>query len=406
MENKKHFKALIFLSFIVFIIIGAIYMSKKFHSKEYTKDSFNNQKHYGCLSVEQAIKNRRSIRTYEKAQITKKEIFKLLFAAQGITNEKNKLRSAPSAGATYPLEIYVAAGNVKNLEPGIYKYNPIKNEINKITSDDKRQELCNSSLGQEWIKEACAVIIICADYKKTTQKYGDRGKRYVHMEAGAVAENVYLQSQSLNIGTVFVGAFDDNEVKQIIKAQNNEEPLCLMPLGKINVNNKDRTNTMAKQAIEIVDLDVSKLIAELSKNFADEWLAYYQYWLGAKLAKGPMKNSVVAELEEHALDELRHAQMLAERIIQLGETPPINPQEWYKITGCGYLDPKDPHVKILLQQNIKGEQCAIRGYNELIKMVKDKDFVTYKLASEILADEVEHEDDLKNLLEDIILINK
>ena len=161
---------------------------------------------------------------------------------------------------------------------------------------------------------------------------------------------------------------------------------------------------MAKQAIEILDLDVSKLIAELNKNFADEWLAYYQYWLGAKLAKGPMKNSVVAELEEHALDELRHAQMLAERIIQLGGTPPISPQEWYKVTSCGYLDPKDPHVKILLQQNIKGEQCAIREYNELIKMVKDKDFVTYKLASEILADEVEHEKDLENLLEDIILI--
>ena len=161
---------------------------------------------------------------------------------------------------------------------------------------------------------------------------------------------------------------------------------------------------MGKEAIKILQIDVKKLLTTLNKAFADEWLAYYQYWLGAKLAKGPMKDAVVTELTQHATDELRHAQMLADRIIQLGGTPPISPEEWYKVTGCGYLEPKKPHVKILLQQNIKGEQCAIKAYNDLIKMVKDKDFVTYNIAMQILADEVEHEEDLDNLLEDISLI--
>jgi len=161
---------------------------------------------------------------------------------------------------------------------------------------------------------------------------------------------------------------------------------------------------MAKTATGIIDLDIKKLITELNKAFADEWLAYYQYWLGAKLAKGPMKDAVIAELEQHAEDELRHAQMIVDIIIQLDATPPISPQEWYKVTGCGYLDPTNPNVKTLLQQNIKGEQCAIKAYNNLIKMVKDKDFVTYNIVTQILSDEVEHEEDLENLLEDINLI--
>lgn len=158
---------------------------------------------------------------------------------------------------------------------------------------------------------------------------------------------------------------------------------------------------MGTKGREIVGLDADKLIELLNKAFADEWLAHYQYWVGAKVARGNMRGQVVAELEEHAGDELRHAGMLADRIIQLGGVPILKPEDWYKMTNCGYDAPEDPHVENLLKQNIKGEQCAIEAYNELLAFTKDKDTVTYRMAEEILEDEVEHEEDIEAILEDL-----
>jgi bacterioferritin len=157
---------------------------------------------------------------------------------------------------------------------------------------------------------------------------------------------------------------------------------------------------MGTKGREIIGMDVDELIELLNKAYADEWLAYYQYWVGAKVAEGPMRGAVVAELEEHAADELRHAGMLVERILQLGGTPIITPEDWYKMTNCGYDAPEDPKVTSLLEQNIKGEQCAIDVYQKLLEAVKDKDPITYNMVLEILADEVEHEDDLQTMLED------
>ncbi len=159
--------------------------------------------------------------------------------------------------------------------------------------------------------------------------------------------------------------------------------------------------TMGKKIIEV---DSIKLVQSLNSLFADEWLAYYQYWIGAKVVKGPMRTAVVAELDEHATDELRHAQMLSTRILQLGGKLIINPNDLSKLAGCKYLEPSDPHVKEILKQNIKGEQCAIEGYNKLIKEVAGKDFATYDMLLQILEDEIEHEDDLEAILEDIDLI--
>jgi bacterioferritin len=158
---------------------------------------------------------------------------------------------------------------------------------------------------------------------------------------------------------------------------------------------------MGTRGREIVGMNVSKLIEVLNKAFADEWLAYYQYWVGAKVAKGPMRGAVAAELEEHAGDELKHAGMLTERIIQLGGVPILKPDVWYEMTNCGYETPEDPHVRTLLKQNIKGEQCAIDVYKRLLEMVKDKDPITYDIVVEILEDEVEHEEDLEAMLEDM-----
>ncbi|HOJ49575.1 MAG TPA: ferritin-like domain-containing protein [Spirochaetota bacterium] len=161
---------------------------------------------------------------------------------------------------------------------------------------------------------------------------------------------------------------------------------------------------MGTRGISIIKVDVNELIKLLNKAFADEWLAYYQYWIGAKVARGPMKEAVIAELNQHAADELRHATMVSDRIIQLGGTPILSPEEWYKMTNCGYDAPKDPYVKILLEQNIKGEQCAISTYEKLLEFTKDKDFVTFNIVQQILQDEVEHEEDLQALMEDFELM--
>jgi len=158
---------------------------------------------------------------------------------------------------------------------------------------------------------------------------------------------------------------------------------------------------MGTKGREIVGLEVEKLVELLNRAVADEWLAYYQYWIGAKVVRGEMRQAVVGELEEHATDELRHTGMLVDRILQLGGTPILKPEDWYKLTNCGYEAPEDPSVKAILQQNIKGEQCAIDAYNRLLETVKEKDVVTSQMILEILGDEVEHEDDLQTLLEDM-----
>jgi bacterioferritin len=163
---------------------------------------------------------------------------------------------------------------------------------------------------------------------------------------------------------------------------------------------------MGTKGKEIIGMDVSKLLALLNKAYADEWLAYYQYWIGSKVVKGPMKEAVIAELVEHAADELRHADMLTARIIQLGGTPVIEPKEWYTHTNCGYDGPEDPFVKNVIAQNIKGEQCAIGVYSTLLRDTKDADPVTYNILLQILQDEEEHEEDLQSLMEDFELMMK
>ena len=158
---------------------------------------------------------------------------------------------------------------------------------------------------------------------------------------------------------------------------------------------------MGSKGKEIVKADVNQIIELLNKALADEWLAYYQYWIGSKVVMGHMKGEVATELVEHANDELRHADMVVARILQLGGTPILDPEEWKKMTNCGYDPPIDFHVIKILGQNIKGEQCAIDVYNKIMELTKDTDPVTYQMALEILKDEVEHEDDLQALLEDI-----
>ncbi|UFH58772.1 ferritin-like domain-containing protein [Sulfurovum mangrovi] len=159
---------------------------------------------------------------------------------------------------------------------------------------------------------------------------------------------------------------------------------------------------MAKRGNSIIKgVEISEIITLLNKAYADEWLAYYQYFIEGKVVKGIMKDAAIAELTQHAADELRHANMVADRILQLGGTPLLSPQNWFTHTNCGYETPTDFDVVAILEDAIKGEQCAISVYSELAELTKDKDIVTYNIVSEILADEVEHEEDLQALHDDI-----
>ncbi|RJX31958.1 MAG: ferritin [Oxalobacter sp.] len=158
---------------------------------------------------------------------------------------------------------------------------------------------------------------------------------------------------------------------------------------------------MGTKGREIVGVNVDELLTLLNKAYADEWLAYYQYWVGAKVAKGRMRGIIAKELEEHAAEELEHAEKLVERMIQLGGSPLLTPESIMKESNCGYDAPTNPNTKALLIQNIKGEQCAIETYVKILAFVKGKDPITEKLILEILEDEVEHEEDLQAMLEDM-----
>lgn len=187
-------------------------------------------KYDGSISLEKAILERRSVRDYKKDPLTLPEISQILWAAQGITGAG--YRTAPSAGALYPLEIYIVAGKVDLLPAGIYKYGPRKHELYSVAKGDGRTDLCNAALGQLSIKRAAAVLVISAVYERTSAKYGDRGIRYVHMEAGHAAQNISLQAVALGLGTVVIGAFRDDEVKKVVRMPDDERPLYILPVGK------------------------------------------------------------------------------------------------------------------------------------------------------------------------------
>jgi SagB-type dehydrogenase family enzyme len=185
----------------------------------------------GSVSVEEAISKRRSIREYRDEPLRLEELGQLLWAAQGITSPKG-FRAAPSAGATYPLEIYVSVKErgVIGLPAGIYHYDPFDHSLTLIKEGDHSLEIYRASLNQEWVKEAPICIIIAADFSRTTSRYGARGERYVYMEAGHVGQNIYLQATALDLGTVAVGAFYDDQLRSIIGCE--EAPIYIFPVGR------------------------------------------------------------------------------------------------------------------------------------------------------------------------------
>lgn len=158
---------------------------------------------------------------------------------------------------------------------------------------------------------------------------------------------------------------------------------------------------MGQVAQKISKVNHEELLEILNVAFAEEWLAYYQYWLGAQLAVGPMRKAIAAEFIEHANEELEHAQKVATRIITLGGTPVLNPNDWQKVALCKYDAPNKPYVVNLLEQNLVAERCAIARYQKICEMTEGKDFDTYQMAVEILHDEIEHEEEIGAYQEDI-----
>lgn len=158
---------------------------------------------------------------------------------------------------------------------------------------------------------------------------------------------------------------------------------------------------MGKEAIKVSSVDVDKLIEMLNAALSEEWLAYYQYWIGARLMEGPMRSEVEPELLLHADEELGHAVLVVDRIIQLGGTPVIDPKDWTKLARCAYEAPSDPYIERILEQNLEGERCAIKRYQEIADFTAGKDHATHQMAVQILNDELEHEDDIESWMTDL-----
>lgn len=186
----------------------------------------------GRSHIEELIAKRRSVRKYADRELSEPVISRFLWAAQGISS-KEGFRTSPSAGALYPLEIHVIAGKGSGLEPGTYRYIPEEHTLIQEIAGDVREKLSKAAFSQPMVKNAHVSIVISAVYPRITGKYGKRGIRYTHMEAGHSAQNVCLLGVELGIGTCSIGAFEDEEVKKVLKLSADEEPLYILPLGYI-----------------------------------------------------------------------------------------------------------------------------------------------------------------------------
>jgi len=185
----------------------------------------------GKISLEETIKKRRSRRDFEDKALSLRQVSQILWSAQGITEEKGYKRAAPSAGALYPLEIYLVISNVKALEAGVYHYNPADHSLDLILEGNHQVALAETCLRQMFIADAPISIIITAQYERTMSKYGERGIRYVHIEVGHVGQNICLEAVSLGLGVVTVGAFWDKEVSRVLHLPEEHRPLYVLPLG-------------------------------------------------------------------------------------------------------------------------------------------------------------------------------
>lgn len=185
----------------------------------------------GPMSVEEALSRRRSVRAYAPGSLRIDEVSQLLWAAQGVTSASGG-RTAPSAGALYPLEVLLVAGDVEGFTPGVYRYRPARHALTAVTAGDVRERLADAALGQESVRAGSASLVIAGVYARTTGKYGNRGRRFVDMEAGHAAQNVCLQAVASGLGTVTIGALSEEAVRQVLGLSEDVTPLYVLPVGR------------------------------------------------------------------------------------------------------------------------------------------------------------------------------
>ena len=187
----------------------------------------------GDVSLERAVHQRRTIRSFNSKALTLKQLSQLLWSAQGITGAGGFKRAAPSAGALYPMDIYGVVGRdcIEKLDPGVYLYEPADHSISLVKKGDFRRDIAIASLGQMWMAHAPLSLVITAEYSRITVKYRQRGIRYAMIEAGHIGQNIFLQSEAMGLAAGIVGAFEDQEVKQVMGGKKTHEPLLVMPVG-------------------------------------------------------------------------------------------------------------------------------------------------------------------------------
>ena len=187
----------------------------------------------GKMSVEEALAKRRSRRVFQDYSLTIEQVTQLLWSAQGITEERKDFRTAPSAAALYPLDIYLVVGKnkVKDLKVGVYHYNPLQHSLTIILEEDQRRELARACIDKNYIEDAPVSLIIAAEFSRTTNKFGKKGIYFVYMEAGHVAQNIYLQVESLGLGTSVYGGISQENVSHALNLPNQHIPLYVMPVG-------------------------------------------------------------------------------------------------------------------------------------------------------------------------------
>lgn len=235
------------LGWITFFLVAGLFLTgcqRKIKESEVTPTMTPNStaenliklpgpKKTGEVSLEEAIQKRRSRRDFTDQPLTLAQISQILWAGQGITDESTGFRSAPSAGALYPLELYlvVKSEGAEGLEVGVYHYRPESHSLQVHLEGDVYSNFTEACLGQSAVGQAPVSLVITAEYGRTTEKYGERGKRYVEIEVGHVGQNVYLQAEALGLGTVVIGAYNDEEVSRILNLPAVQRPLYVIPLG-------------------------------------------------------------------------------------------------------------------------------------------------------------------------------
>jgi len=185
----------------------------------------------GKFSFEEVVKKRRSIRDFSSQPLSLEQVSQILWVAQGITGEDGFGRACPSAGALYPIEIYVEVSKVKGVEEGIYHYGVFDHSLELVTRGDYSQELAEACLSQLFIAEAPVAFIIGVEYSRVTWKYGERGMRYTDIEVGHCGQNICLQATALELAAVPVGAFWDRQVQEVVYMSKNIDPIYVIPVG-------------------------------------------------------------------------------------------------------------------------------------------------------------------------------